>query len=330
MNDKNLLLALILEGRPVHAGRIPVSQLLDLLSGIQKVFYRTGQVLFGESKSTRKGPKLKRLKQLLDIDLIEVTHGSPSTLLRFEKRSEPSLFPESDPDYALRILEVAIKGIQEAQMPGESLPPGFDWGVLLAWRDVGRIFLKEISSITFELNHRPSPLRVQYTPQGFQVIQQRIRGPQTLLTTIEGRLLMADFKEEGMRLRVHPSLGDPVVCVFDEEQKEEVLENLLRRVRVIGEAFSDPVTGKINRVRIHDIEPLEDLSEAIEEISVVPAQVYGFWTSRTLEELAQMQGVQPVADITTLYGTWPGEREDGFEDFVQELRQGNVIGRDIP
>lgn len=328
MNEKASLLTLILEGESIRSGRIPVSQLLELLSGLQKVFYRTGQVLLGEGDSIRKGPKSKQLKQLLELDLIEVTHGSPSTLLRFDRRAEPSLFPETD--VLLHILEAALTGVREVQVPSDVLPPGFDRGVLLAWRDVGRLFLKKVSSITFELNHRPSPLRVQYTPKGFQVIQQRIRGPQTLLTTIEGRLLMADFKEEGMRLRVHPSVGDPVVCVFDEEQKEEVLENLLRRVRVIGEAVSDPVTGKINRVRIHDIEPLEDLSEAIEEISVVPAQVYDFWTPRTLEELAQMQGVQPVADITTLYGTWPGEREDGFEDFVQELRQGNVIGRDVP
>ncbi len=327
MNKKDSFLIVNIEGEIVSFGRIPISYLLEFLSGLQKVLYRTGQVLFTEGDSTRKGPKQKRLKQLLELDLVEVTHGSPSTLLRFERRVEPSLFPEEDE--ALRIFEAAIRGVGEVQTPGDVLPPGFDRGVLLAWRDVGRLFLKKVSSITFELNHRPSPLRVQYTPQGFQVIQQRIRGPQTLLTTIEGRLLMADFKEEGMRLRVHPPVGDPIVCVFDEEQKEEVLENLLRRVRVIGEALSDPMTGKINRVRIHDIEPLEDLSEAIQEVSVVPAQVYDFWTSRTLEELAQMQGVQPVADITTLYGTWPGEREDGFEDFVQELRQGNVIGRDV-
>ncbi|WJI23523.1 hypothetical protein MZ909_09895 [Thermosynechococcus sp. B0] len=325
MNGKTSLLTLILEGRFVRSGRIAVSQLSELLSSLQKVFYRTGQVLLGETDSIRKGPKSKQLKQLLELDLIEINHGSPSTLLRFDRRAEPSLFPEED--FLLHILETALTGIREVQEPADVLPRGFDRGVLLAWRDVGRLFQKEVYSITFELNHRPSPLRVQYTPQAFQVIQQRIQGPKTHLTTIEGRLLMADFKEEGMRLRVHPPVGDPVVCVFDEEQKEEVLENLLRRVRIIGEALSDPETGKINRVRIHDIEPLEELTEAIEEIPLAPAEVYDFWTSRTLEELAQMQGVQPVANLATLYGTWPGERNDGFEEFIQELRQGNVIGR---
>lgn len=327
MNKKDSFLIVTLEGETVRSGRIPISHLLEFLSGFQKVLYRTGQVLLTEGHSTRKGAKQKKLKQLTELDLVEVTHGSPSTLLRFERRAELSLFPEEH--HTLRIFEAALRGVGEVQRPGDVLPHGFDRGVLLAWRDVGRLFLKQVNSIAFELNHRPQPLRVQYTPQGFQVIQQRIQGPQTRLTTIEGRLLMADFKEEGMRLRVHPSVGDPVVCVFDDEQKEEVLENLLRRVRVIGEGVADPVTGKISRVRIHDIEPLEDFSEAIEEIPVVSTQVYDFWSSATIEELAQMQGVKPVADIKTLFGTWPGEREDGFEDFVRELRQGNVIGRDV-
>jgi hypothetical protein len=326
MNKKISLLTLILEGEPVRFGRIPVSQLFDLLSGLQKVFYRTGQVLLGKGDSTRKGPKSKQLKQILELDLIEVTHGSPSTLLRFDRHTEPSLLPEIDD--LPRILETALRGIQEIQKPGDVFPAGFDRGVLLAWRDVGKLFLKNITSMTFELNHRPSPLRVQYTPKGFQVVQQRIQSPQTLLTTIEGRLLMADFKEEGMRLRVHPSVGDPVVCDFDEDQKEEVLENLLRRVRIVGEAIKDPLTDKIGRVRIHDIEPLEDLTEAIEEIPIATAQAYDFWTSKTLEELAQTQGVKPIDDITAFYGTWPGDVDDGFEEFVQELRQGNLTGKD--
>ncbi len=328
MDKKDSFLIVTLEGEAVRSGRIPIPHLLEFLKGLQKALYQTGLVLLAESGGTRRGPKQKRLKQLLELDLVEVTHGSPSTLLRFERRVEPSLFPQEEE--GLHIFEVALQGVGEVQTPTAVLPPGFNRAVLLAWRDVGRLFLKKVSLITFELDHRPSPLRVQYTPQGFQVIQQRIRGPQTQLTTIEGRLLMADFKEESMRLRVHPSVGDPVICVFDEEQKEEVLENLLRYVRVIGEGLTDPETGKINLVRIADIEPLEDLSEVREEDSNVPPQVYDFWTSRTLEELAQMQGVQPLADITTLYGTWPGEHEGRFEDFVQELRQGNVIGRDVP
>ena len=185
-----------------------------------------------------------------------------------------------------------------------------------------------VNSIKFEISQYKNSVYVEYTPNEFEIIKQRILGQQTLLTTIEGRLLMADFREEGMRLRIHPSFSDPVFCDFDEEQKEEVLENLLRIVRITGEAIRDPLTGRIGRIRIKDIEPLEEFSEAIEEIPVAREQIYDFWASRTLEDLVRIQGVEAVSDITTLYGTWPGDTEDGFEEFVQELRQGDLKRRE--
>jgi len=45
-----------------------------------------------------------------------------------------------------------------------------------------------------------------------------------------------------------------------------------------------------------------------------------FWKSPTLDELAQAQNVRPMMDVTALYGTWPGEMDDGFEDAIDDLR----------
>ena len=45
-----------------------------------------------------------------------------------------------------------------------------------------------------------------------------------------------------------------------------------------------------------------------------------FWESPTLEELARLQGVQPTTDVSSLFGTWPGEEDDGFEEMIDELR----------
>lgn len=45
-----------------------------------------------------------------------------------------------------------------------------------------------------------------------------------------------------------------------------------------------------------------------------------FWHSPTLEELAEAQGVTPIADFRILFGTWPGEPDDGFEALIDELR----------
>lgn len=45
-----------------------------------------------------------------------------------------------------------------------------------------------------------------------------------------------------------------------------------------------------------------------------------FWESPTLEELACLQNVQPMTDVRVLFGTWPGDEDDGFEATIDELR----------
>ena len=45
-----------------------------------------------------------------------------------------------------------------------------------------------------------------------------------------------------------------------------------------------------------------------------------FWDSPTLAELARAQKVEPVTDIRALYGTWPGEPDDGFERTIDDQR----------
>jgi hypothetical protein len=138
---------------------------------------------------------------------------------------------------------------------------------------------------------------------------------------------MADFKEHGTRCRVHPAAGDPVLCLFDEEQKDEVLEDILQYVRVVGEAKEDPVSGKITSIKIHDIERLEDREgEAADLLPQGTPISQCFWESPTLDELAASQNVRPMANVRALFGTWPGEENDGFEADINELRHSGTKG----
>jgi hypothetical protein len=47
---------------------------------------------------------------------------------------------------------------------------------------------------------------------------------------------------------------------------------------------------------------------------------FNFWDSKTIEELAKQQSVEPVSDISSLYGTWPDDLFDGFEEFINKER----------
>ena len=54
--------------------------------------------------------------------------------------------------------------------------------------------------------------------------------------------------------------------------------------------------------------------------STLDPGVNSFWQAPTLEQLIAAQGVKPISDIRVLYGTWPGEEEDGFEAMIDALR----------
>lgn len=317
------LLTIRFDGEAIGPGRIPVAHLLRFLSNLNKALQRTGRIMAGESDSMRRGPQPRSIKEEMALDLVLLTHGSAAAVLGFERQQTAQSLPGMD--YGMEILEKAITGLSSAQEINDTLPEGVDAGVLMAWRDAGTLFGQGIEKIEFTLNHRKQPLSAAFTQQGFTRIQERIKGPQTNIRTIEGRLLMADFKEHGTRCRVHPSAGEPVLCLFDAEQKDEVLENILQYVRIVGEAKEDPASGKINSIKIHDIERLEGCEdEAADMLPQGTPISLDFWESPTLAELAETQGVKPIADVRTLYGTWPGDMDDGFEEAIHELRHSHM------
>jgi hypothetical protein len=328
MMNSNPLLKILFDGSAVGPGRIPVGHLLRFLTHMTKALQRAGRVLQGRGESARRGRQPQSVKDELSLDLVMLTHGSPSAVLGFDRHQKQEMLP-GIPDVGLEILEKTLVGLGNIQEGEETLPVGYDTGVLMAWRDAGGVFNQGISRIEFTLNLREKPLRTTFTPQGFTRLQERIKGHQTNIRTIEGRLLMADFKEHGTRCRVHPSAGEPVLCLFDEEQKDEVLDDMLHYVRIVGEAKEDHDTGKIVSIKIKDIERLEDQEDKAQDLLPQGTPISrSFWESPSLDELAQAQNVRPLSDVRALFGTWPGEEEDGFEEIIDELRHGLAVGDD--
>lgn len=318
--DKEPLLSIRLQGDSIGEARMSLSRLLRLLENVRKALLRSAQIHQGDEDSTRKGPKTKGTKELMELDVIGFTHGSPAVVVQLDRSAaQQDLFGR-------QVIEKSLEGLETIQQTSGAPPAGFDRGVLLAWRDVGRLFDNGVDDIRFTLNHRPTPKIVHFSPAGYQRIRDRITGPDETIRTIEGRLLMADFKEHGTRCRVHPSVGDPVLCLFDEEQKDEVLENILHFVRVEGDAKEDPVSGKITSIRIKNIEPLEDREEGAELLPQGSPIPHDFWESPTIEELAASQGVKEIGNIEALFGTWPGDLDDDFETEVRALRQTSLNG----
>lgn len=298
----NRFLEVMLEGESVRWGHIPVSYLSAFLSGFQKVLYRTGYLLLDHKDNADKTFTLQHLRQLIDIDLVEITRGSSSTVLSFVRTTASrSVWDDKE---VMHIFETALINLREFQAFSDRATPVFDRELLLAWSTIGHLFLKGVSRITFTLYRNDYPLRVRYTSREFDLIRQHV------LTTVEGYMFLTDLRRR--RISLQPHSGNAVSCEFTEEQEPDVRSMIGRFVRVVGEAVINPAIGTLRYVRTHSIEPLE---------LDTGSTAYDFWTFKTIDELARQQRVQPVDNIEALYGTWPGETDDGFEQFVEDLRK---------
>ncbi|MBI3599013.1 MAG: hypothetical protein HY201_06185 [Nitrospirae bacterium] len=79
-------------------------------------------------------------------------------------------------------------------------------------------------------------------------------------------------------------------------------------------------------MKIHDIERLEGQeNEATDLLPQGTPISRDFWESPSLDELAQTQNVKPMVDVMALFGTWPGEMDDGFEETIDELRHSHMV-----
>lgn len=323
MTKKTAFFAMKLEGPDVKPGRIRLEDFLRLGQEMLRAVERVALVLQGSADSQRAGRRPQDIRAAISLDVVEVTHGSPSAVIRFERSDTQLSIP--DADLGLQAFEKFVQGLSAVTSDGETYPPGYDAGVLLAIRDAGRLFDRGVDRIEFTLNHRARPLHVLYNREGYTRIQKRIVGPQLNRRTIEGRLLMADFKERGSRFRVHPSSGEPVICLFNESLRDEVYRSILHFVRVTGEAKEDPTSNRIVSITISDIERIEAKEDQATEILPSGAPLPGdFWQAMNFDELAAAQGVGPLTNIDALIGTWPGDVNDGFEESVHKLRQANV------
>ncbi|MEK6705068.1 MAG: hypothetical protein AABZ06_04720 [Bdellovibrionota bacterium] len=314
------------EGPQVGEGRMRLADFLVLVSEITNAVERVGIVLSNTGLSTRRGARPKDLKKALSLDLVGFTQGSPAVVASFE-RTDPQMLIE-DVDLGNQIYASWLEGLREVSGEKEELPTGYDVGVLLKMRDVGNLFSRGITQIEFSLNHRHKPVTFKYTEKAVGQIRNRIAKPESTKYSIEGRLVMVDFKETAPKFRIHPAVSEPVMCKFADAFREEVYENILKYVRVKGTAEKD-TQGRIIAINIADIEPLvSECDEHLEAFAKSVPSGMEFWQHRTVDELAAAQGVKAISNVDDLLGGWPGEVNDGFEEWISEMREAELIGGD--
>jgi hypothetical protein len=265
--------------------------------------------------STTLGRRPTDLHVALSLDIVDFTEGSPAAVAHLQ-RSDGQMTLENL-DFGEQTYRALVEGIEAVGQDTAAAPVGFDLGVLMKLRDFGAVFRKGVSRVEFTLNHRPRAIRAVYDPPKQEKVRQRIAKPEAQRQTLQGRLLMADFKETGRQLRIHPPVGAPIICKFSEELSSEVEECIRQFVRVAGK-MEYHATGEPRWLEIADIERVDEPVGA--EAAHESGWSYGFWENLSAAEYAQRQGVQPVTNIASLYGAGKPEDWQGFDEALETWR----------
>ena len=315
-NEPNAYLTIRFEGPEVKPGRMRLDDFIQAAREFSTCAKRVALAL-QQTPSTAKGRRPEEIVAALSLDIIGFTHGSPAAVAHLERTDGQMLMEAADSgEQTYRAL---IEGIEVAGGAGDALPPGFDLGVLMKLRDIGKLFNKGVNRMEFTLNHRARPVKASFDLSKCDRIRQRIEKPESQRQTIEGRLLMADFKESGRQLRIHPSVGPTVICKFPESLSAEVEECIRQFVRVSGK-MEFQTTGEPRWLNIANIEQI-DAPAASAMAETGAAWTYDYWENLPAAEYARRQGVQPVSDFSVLFGAGGAEDWEGFDEAVERWHE---------
>lgn len=322
MNEEppNAYLTIRFEGPEVKSSRMRLDDFIQAAKEFSVCAKRVALAL-QHTPSTARGRRTDEVVVALSLDMVGFTHGSPAAVALLER--SPGQMLMGNVDLGEQAYKSLIEGIDVAGGDGDELPPGYDLGVLMKLRDFGRLFSKGINQVEFTLNHRPRAITASFDLRKCNRIRQRIAQPEVQNQIVEGRLLMADFKETGCQLRIHPPIGMPIFCKFPEELSAEVEECIRQFVRVSGK-MEYHASGEAKTLSISDIEKIEPPAVAVMGESA-GGWSYDYADNLSAAEYARRQGVKPVSDFSALFGAGVAEDWDGFDEAVQKWHAENPV-----
>jgi hypothetical protein len=262
-------------------------------------------------QSLRPGPKSSVVYQECTLELTGIKKGSTVLPFTLAKPQQPLPIPAMTTFGREVVLEVAtaVKNIG-ARRPSKN--GHFEPGLLASLRQLGDVLDKDVTKIEWIVpsNGRRS-FKAVFDKRVRERVNQRIKEPLTRPETVEGVLEMADFKEQDHKCRIHPAIGQPIVCSFRPEQEQEVYDALRKPVRIVGTATINPNNEKVESITIQSIGVIEQLLIGAKE----------FHSGRSLQQLAEAQGVIPLDNPKVLLGGWPdGEDVDEFLEDIYSSR----------
>lgn len=298
------LLKLIIEGSGVRAGRIAVPDLVQICDKAQSAVLRQAEALSGQ-RTLRRGPVTADVREECTLELVGISKGSAVLCFDLAK-----------PQLSMALAQiVGAEVVWEVGHTIEDLSADrdreYDPGVLDSLNGMGEVFdrgsVQSIKWVVPASSDQKKRLITVYNSRVRERVVRRVKAPEHQMQTIEGTLEMADFKQGYERCRIHPPIGNPVACKFDKEIEETIYELLRRPVRIQGEASLDPNTRRVAFIQVKKIEPLDPPAVG----------AAAFLRPHSFEELAQLQGVQPLESVSVLAGGFP--EDENLDEFLDDI-----------
>jgi len=262
-------------------------------------------------QSLRPGPKSLVVYQECTLELTGIEKGS--TVLPFVLAKPQQQLPM--PELTTFGREVVCEVVTAVKNIGSRRPrrSGFEAGLLDSLSEMGEVLNKDVTKIEWIVpgNGRRS-MKAVFDKRVRDRVLERIKTPSTRTETVEGVLEMADFKEQDHRCRIHPLIGQPIICTFIPEQEQEILDALRKTVSITGKATINPNNGKVESIAIRSLNVTEQLLIGAKE----------FHSGRSIQQLAEAQGVEPLSNPKALVGGWP-DGED-VDEFVEDIYSNRV------
>jgi hypothetical protein len=290
------LLVLKVSGPEIRTGRIPVPDLLVVCQHAQSAVSRQAEAIEGRKQTLHRGPKLGKVVQECTLDLVALDKGS--AVLAFEQSKAQAAFPQM-PTLAVDAVAKVGEGLQSLSK-GRAIQ--IDPGVLDSLRSMGEVFGNGVRSIEWIVPAQAGRKRIAATfnKRVRNRVAERLRPPVERPETVEGLLEMADFKPADQKCRVHPSFGLSVTCTFAQDVADDVYALLRQPVRVEGKATINAQTQRIEEIAITKV-------TALAPPNVSAGSFLRGWT---FDQLAHVQGVEPLRDVSVLASGLPDDEDD--------------------
>jgi len=280
------------EGPDVGVGWVSVPDLLAVVQGLQDAITVVIEDLWGRSHT--RGPVPAEIRQQATMLFGDIMPGSFVATLKLER---PTAQQTEMFDVQPQAVERLMDGIQAhaegrtADLPDEALR-SIQALTLRIRRTEGRLVLEGgVSARRVVLSAE------MVTPP--EVLPPHPRSRQVRLS---GRLLEIDYRDHSAE--VWDPLGQMTRIRFNEDQGAVIDAARQQHVTVDGIVEIGP-SGRAGPVSLQAVTTVGPLDS--------------FWKSASLEQLAEQQGIEPIAQPTALVA--PFWKEDDEEDFLTTLRR---------